>query len=41
MTDSRNGPAEARAAGIPAFAMEPLTKSEIARTVRRVLDEAH
>jgi hypothetical protein len=38
VTDSRNGPAEARAAGIPAFAMEPLTKSEIAGTIRKVLD---
>jgi len=30
---------KARAAGIKAFAMKPLTKREIARTVRRVLDE--
>ncbi len=29
----------AKAAGIRAFAMKPLTKREIARTVRRVLDE--
>jgi PAS domain S-box-containing protein len=29
----------ARAAGIKAFAMKPLTKREIARTIRRVLDE--
>lgn len=28
----------ARAAGIPAFAMEPLTKREIAGTIRKVLD---
>jgi PAS domain S-box-containing protein len=30
---------KARAAGIKAFAMKPLTKREIARTVRHVLDE--
>jgi CheY-like chemotaxis protein len=30
---------KARAAGIKAFAMKPLTKKEIARTVRKVLDE--
>jgi len=30
---------KARAAGIKAFAMKPLTKREIARTVREVLDE--
>jgi len=30
---------KARAAGIKAFAIKPLTKREIARTVRRVLDE--
>ena len=30
---------KARAAGIKAFAMKPLTKREIARTVRKVLDE--
>jgi len=30
---------KARAAGIKAFAMKPLTKREIARTIRRVLDE--
>ena len=29
----------ARAAGIKAFAMKPLTKREIARTIRKVLDE--
>jgi CheY-like chemotaxis protein len=29
----------ARAAGITAFAMKPLTKREIAKTVRQVLDE--
>jgi CheY-like chemotaxis protein len=29
----------ARAAGVKAFAMKPLTKREIARTVRRVLGE--
>jgi CheY-like chemotaxis protein len=29
----------ARAAGIKAFAMKPLTKMEIAKTVRKVLDE--
>jgi hypothetical protein len=28
----------ARAAGIKAFAMKPLTKREIAKTVRQVLD---
>jgi CheY-like chemotaxis protein len=30
---------KARAAGIRAFAMKPLTKREIAKTIRRVLDE--
>jgi hypothetical protein len=30
---------KARAACIKAFAMKPLTKKEIARTVRKVLDE--
>jgi PAS domain S-box-containing protein len=30
---------KARAAGIKAFAMKPLTKREIARTIRKVLDE--
>ena len=30
---------KARAAGIRAFAMKPLTKSEIARTIRKVLNE--
>jgi AmiR/NasT family two-component response regulator len=30
---------KARAAGIRAFVMKPLTKKEIARTVRKVLDE--
>jgi FixJ family two-component response regulator len=30
---------KAKAAGIRAFAMKPLTKREIARTVRQVLDE--
>jgi PAS domain S-box-containing protein len=30
---------KAKAAGIKAFAMKPLTKREIARTIRRVLDE--
>jgi hypothetical protein len=30
---------KAKAAGIRAFAMKPLTKREIARTVRMVLDE--
>ncbi len=30
---------KAKAAGIKAFAMKPLTKTEIARTVRKVLDE--
>ena len=29
----------AREAGIKAFAMKPLTKREIARTIRKVLDE--
>ena len=29
---------KARAAGIRAFAMKPLTKREIARTIRQVLD---
>jgi CheY-like chemotaxis protein len=29
----------ARAAGIKAFVMKPLTKREIAKTVREVLDE--
>ena len=29
---------KAKAAGIKAFAMKPLTKREIARTVRKVLD---
>ncbi|MGA2109551.1 MAG: response regulator, partial [Syntrophorhabdales bacterium] len=29
----------AKAAGIKAFVLKPLTKREIARTVRRVLDE--
>jgi hypothetical protein len=29
----------ARAAGVPAFAMKPLTKKEIALTIRKVLDE--
>jgi hypothetical protein len=29
----------ARAAGIKAFAMKPLTKGEVARTIRKVLDE--
>ena len=29
----------ARVAGIKAFAMKPLTKREIARTIRKVLDE--
>ena len=29
----------ARAAGIKAFAMKPLTKREFARTIRKVLDE--
>ena len=29
----------AKAAGIKAFAMKPLTKREIARTIRKVLDE--
>ena len=29
----------AKAAGIRAFAMKPLTKREIARTIRKVLDE--
>jgi DNA-binding NarL/FixJ family response regulator len=29
----------AKAAGIRAFAMKPLTKGEIARTIRNVLDE--
>jgi CheY-like chemotaxis protein len=28
-----------KAAGIKAFAMKPLTKKEIARTIRKVLDE--
>jgi CheY-like chemotaxis protein len=31
-------PHRAQAAGIRAFAMKPLTKSEIARTIRQVLD---
>jgi DNA-binding NarL/FixJ family response regulator len=30
---------EASAAGIKAFAMKPLTKREIAKTIRKVLDE--
>ena len=30
---------KAEAAGIKAFAMKPLTKREIARTIRKVLDE--
>jgi FixJ family two-component response regulator len=30
----------ARKAGIRAFALKPLTKKEIARTVRKVLDDA-
>ena len=30
---------KAKAAGIKAFVMKPLTKSEIARTIRRALDE--
>jgi len=30
---------KAAAAGIRAFAMKPLTKREIAKTIRRVLDE--
>ena len=30
---------KAKAAGIKAFAMKPLTKREIARTIRKVLDE--
>ena len=30
---------KATAAGIRAFAMKPLTKREIAKTIRRVLDE--
>ena len=30
---------KAKAAGIRAFAMKPLTKREIARTIRKVLDE--
>ena len=30
---------KAKAAGIRAFAMKPLTKREIAKTVRKVLDE--
>jgi CheY-like chemotaxis protein len=30
---------KARAAGIKAFAMKPLTKREIARAIRKVLDE--
>ena len=29
----------ARAAGIKAFVMKPLTKREIAKTIRKVLDE--
>jgi DNA-binding NarL/FixJ family response regulator len=29
---------KAKAAGIRAFAMKPLTKREIARTIRRVLE---
>ena len=29
---------KAKAAGIKAFAMKPLTKAEIAKTIRRVLD---
>ena len=30
---------KAKAAGIKAFAMKPLSKKEIAKTVRKVLDE--
>jgi FixJ family two-component response regulator len=30
---------KAKAAGIRAFAMKPLTKREIARSIRKVLDE--
>jgi DNA-binding NtrC family response regulator len=30
---------KARAAGIKAFAMKPLTKKELAKTIRNVLDE--
>jgi two-component system, cell cycle sensor histidine kinase and response regulator CckA len=30
---------KARAVGIRAFAMKPLTRREIARTIRKVLDE--
>ncbi|MGD0231901.1 MAG: hypothetical protein ABSC19_16360 [Syntrophorhabdales bacterium] len=30
---------KAKAAGTRAFAMKPLTKKEIARTIRKVLDE--
>jgi len=30
---------QAAAAGIKAFAMKPFTKKEIARTIRKVLDE--
>jgi YesN/AraC family two-component response regulator len=30
---------KAMAAGIKAFAMKPLTKREIAKTIRKVLDE--
>lgn len=29
----------ARAAGVRAFGMEPLTKTEIAKTIRKVLDK--
>jgi DNA-binding NarL/FixJ family response regulator len=32
-------PDSAKAAGIKSFVMKPLTKKEIARTVRKVLDE--
>jgi FixJ family two-component response regulator len=30
---------KAKAAGVKAFAMKPLTKREIAKTIRKVLDE--
>ena len=30
---------KAKAAGIKAFSMKPLTKKEIARTIRKALDE--
>jgi len=32
-------PIRLRAVGIRAFAMKPLTRREIARTIRKVLDE--